>query len=140
MKKVITVGVFDLFHFGHLRLFKNIKKQFNEDVFLTVYVQDSDYILKFKPDSKVMYSTEDRVSMIKELRCVDDVQVYKSIGEDIEHMDFDVWVKGPDQIHEGFQKAIKYCNEHGKEIITLPRTEFISSTLVKDIISEKLKP
>ena len=26
MKKVITVGVFDYFHLGHLRLFENAKK------------------------------------------------------------------------------------------------------------------
>ena len=42
MKKVITYGVFDFFHFGHLRLLKNIKTYFNEDIFLTVFVQDSD--------------------------------------------------------------------------------------------------
>ena len=27
MKKVITVGVFDYFHLGHLRLFENAKKK-----------------------------------------------------------------------------------------------------------------
>ena len=31
--KVVTFGVFDMFHFGHLRLFENIKAKFGQDCF-----------------------------------------------------------------------------------------------------------
>lgn len=47
MKKVVTFGVYDYFHLGHLRLFKNAK---NLGDWLIVAVQDGDYILKTKPD------------------------------------------------------------------------------------------
>ena len=53
MKKVVTFGVYDYFHLGHLRLFKNAK---NLGDWLIVAVQDGDYILKTKPDAKVMYT------------------------------------------------------------------------------------
>lgn len=46
MKKVITFGVYDYFHLGHLRLFENAKALGD---YLVVAVQDEDYILKYKP-------------------------------------------------------------------------------------------
>lgn len=134
MKKVITYGVFDFFHFGHLKLLKNIKKHFNEDIFLTVFVQDSDYILKYKPNATILYSTQDRVEMIKELRCVDDVGIYGQVDEHIINTDFDVWIKGPDQTHKGFQQAVKFCQQNNKEIVILPRTKLISSSYIKELL------
>lgn len=135
-KTIITFGVFDMFHFGHLKLFLNIKKLCGENNYLTVLVQDSEYILKYKPQSKIFYSTEERVEMIKNLRCVDNVYTYKNVDEDIKNLSFDIWAKGPDQIHEGFQRAIKYCKENNKEVLILPRTEGISSTYLKGIVSD----
>ena len=60
MKKVITVGVYDYFHIGHLKLFKNAKKLGD---YLIVAVQDGDCILKTKPDAKVLYTTEQRIEI-----------------------------------------------------------------------------
>ena len=55
MAKILTFGVYDYFHIGHLRLFKQCKEHAD---FLVVAVQDGDYILKFKPDAHILYSTE----------------------------------------------------------------------------------
>lgn len=134
--KVVTFGVYDMFHFGHLRLFRNIKKQFGEESFLTVCVQSSDFILKYKPESKIFYSTEERVEMIKNIRCVDEVKIYENIFPDITEVEFDVWVKGPDQEHKGFQDAIKWCNENNKEVFIMPRTEGISSSYIKTMVQD----
>ncbi|MBQ8750507.1 MAG: adenylyltransferase/cytidyltransferase family protein [Alphaproteobacteria bacterium] len=46
MKRAITFGVFDLFHYGHLKLYQNIKKVCGLDTFLVVAVQDSEFIKK----------------------------------------------------------------------------------------------
>ena len=135
-KRIITFGVFDMFHFGHLNLFKNIKKQFGQDSFLIVCVQSSECILKYKPNSKILYSTEERVNMVKNIKLVDDVKIYDDIDVDIKQVDFDVWVKGPDQEHAGFQKAIEYCKNNNKEIFIMKRTEGISSTYIKNIVSD----
>ena len=131
MKVVFTVGVFDLIHIGHVNLFRRAKSQGDK---LIVAVQDSDFVLKFKPNSKLVYSTEERMYMVKSIRYVDDVVSYRTVDNIIKHVDFDVFVTGPDQIHEGFQNAMKWCKEQGKEVVVLPRTEGISSSWLKEQI------
>lgn len=128
MKKVITVGVFDYFHLGHLRLFENAKALGD---YLIVAVQDGDLILKTKPNAQVLYTTEQRVHMIESLRVVDEVIVYQDVDTTLPQVDFDIFAKGPDQVHAGFQRAVAWCEEHGKEVDILPRTPGISSSDIK---------
>ena len=56
---------------------------------------------------------------------------YRDVDTDIQGLDFDVFAKGPDQSHAGFQRAEAWCRAHGKEVVVIPRTENISSTLLK---------
>lgn len=128
MKKVITVGVFDYFHLGHLRLFENARRLGD---YLIVAVQDGDCILKTKPDAKVLYTTEQRIDLVKALRVVDEVIVYEDVDTILPKVDFDVFAIGGDQKHPGFQRALKWCKENGKEVITLPRTPGICSSDIK---------
>ena len=129
MKKVLTVGVYDMLHIGHMLLFKKAKELGDK---LIVAVQDESVILKYKPQAKMVYSTEERCFMVNSIKFVDEVIVYKDVDKDIQHIDFDVFAKGPDQCHEGFQNAVKWCEEHGKEVVIVPRTEGISSTLLRE--------
>ena len=128
MKKVITFGVFDYFHFGHLRLIENASKYGD---YLIVAVQDEAYIKKYKPNTDILYSTEQRIEMLRALRAVDEVVLYSDVSESIKLFDFDVFAVGADQQHSGFQKAIEYCNANGKEVVRLERTQGISSTLIR---------
>lgn len=134
--KVLTVGVYDLLHIGHVELYRRAKGLGD---YLIVAVQDSDYILKYKPSAKVLNSTEDRKTMIKSIRYVDEVISYTDVDKIVEEVDFDVFVTGPDQCHEGFQKAIKWCEEHGKEHTVLARTDGVSSSELKKKILDKLE-
>ena len=52
-------------------------------------------------------------------------------GHWAQYDDFDIFVTGPDQIHDGFQRAMQWCREHGKQVVVLPRTEGISSSQLK---------
>lgn len=135
MKKVFTVGVFDYFHLGHLRLFENAKKLGD---YLIVAVQDSDYILKYKPNANILYSTQQRIELIRALKIVDEVVIYKNVDDIISQIDFDVWAIGNDQTHAGFQRALNWCQENRKEVVRLPRTQGISSSQIKNEL-EKLK-
>lgn len=128
MKIVLTVGVFDLLHKGHVELYRRAKALGD---YLIVAVQDGDFILKYKPNAKIINSTEDRMYMIKSIRYVDEVVTYTDVDKSIKEIDFDVFVTGPDQCHDGFQRAIKWCMEHGKEHVILGRTEGISSSELK---------
>jgi glycerol-3-phosphate cytidylyltransferase len=128
MKKVLTVGVYDYFHLGHLRLFERARELGD---YLIVAVQDGDFILKFKPNAKVLYSTEERIEIVKSLRCVDEVVTYTAVDESIKDFDFDIFAIGEDQTHEGFQRAVKWCEENGREVIRMSRTPGICSSDIK---------
>jgi glycerol-3-phosphate cytidylyltransferase len=134
MKTILTFGVYDMLHIGHILLFKRAKELGDK---LIVAVQDGDFILKYKPEAKIVYSTEERCYMVSTIKYVDEVVVYKDVDKDIQHIDFDVFAKGPDQMHEGFQRAIKWCEDNGKEVVVLPRTEGISSTQLRAITFNK---
>ena len=135
-KRVLTVGVYDLLHKGHIELFRRAKGLGDH---LIVAVQDGDVILKYKPQAKVLNSTEDRVYMVQSIKYVDETIVYKGVDDIVKQVDFDVFVSGPDQIHAGFQKAIKWCEENGKEFTILARTNGVSSSELKAKIAEKQK-
>lgn len=128
MKKILTVGVFDYFHYGHLRLFKRAKALGD---YLIVAVQEGDYILRYKPEANVIYSTEQRIEIISALNVVDEVITYTDVDKIVKDVDFDVFVVGGDQNHAGFRRAEAWCKEHGKEIVCLSRTEGISSSDIK---------
>ena len=135
-RKVMTVGVYDLLHKGHVELYRRAKGLGD---YLIVAAQDGDFILKCKPTAQVMNSTEDRKYMIKAIRYVDEVITYTDVDKIVQEVDFDVFVTGPDQIHAGFQRAIQWCEEHGKEHIVLGRTDGISSSELKAKIAAKTK-
>lgn len=133
MKTVLTFGVYDLLHIGHILLFKHAKEIFlDEECRLVVAVQDGDYILKYKPEARMINTTDERVFMVSSIRYVDEVVVYRDVDIDIKNMHFDVFAKGPDQAHSGFQRAVEWCKANGKEVVVIPRTEGISSSMLRE--------
>ncbi len=128
MKKVITFGVFDYFHWGHLRLFERCKGLGD---YLIVAVQDGNNILKTKPNATILYTTEQRVEIISALRPVDQVIIYQDVDTTIKEIDFDVFAIGEDQVHAGFKRAEEWCNNNNKTVIRLPRTPGICSSDIK---------
>ncbi len=133
MNKILTFGVYDYLHLGHLRLFKQCKQYAD---YLIVAVQDGNYILKFKPDAKVLYSTEERVEMLEALRIVDEVVVYETVGVPaLEKIDFDILALGEDHVGARFDEITKWCEEHGKSVVRLKRTPGVCSSDIKNQIN-----
>lgn len=133
MTKILTFGVYDYFHLGHLRLFKQCKEYAD---YLIVAVQNGDYILKYKPDAKVLYSTEERVEILEALRIVDKVVVYDTVGvAALEKIDFDILALGEDHRGGRFDEVEQWCNEHGKKVVRLKRTPGICSSEIKKELS-----
>ena len=128
MIKVFTVGVFDYFHYGHLKLFERCKSYGD---YLVIAVQDGNSILKTKPNAKIMYTTEQRVEMVNSIKFVDNVIVYDDVDKIIEKVDFDIFIIGEDQNHAGFQRAVEWCNLNNKKVIRLTRTPNICSSEIK---------
>lgn len=129
MTKILTFGVYDVFHLGHLRLFKQCKEYAD---YLIVAVQDEEYIKKFKPEAKVIYSTEERVEIVSSLRIVDEVIVYSMVSvEELEKVEFDILALGEDHTGARFDKVIKWCIDNNKEVVRLKRTPGICSSDLK---------
>lgn len=121
-----------MLHIGHILLFKHAKELYpGEDCELIVAVQDGDYILKYKPGTSMVYTTEERMFMVGAIKWVDRVVSYRDVDEDIQKIEFDVFAKGPDQSHAGFQRAVDWCKTNGKTVVTIPRTEGISSSMLR---------
>lgn len=118
-----------MLHIGHILLFKRAKELGNR---LIVAVQDGEYIQKYKPGTNMIYTTDERLYMVSTIKYVDEVITYKDVDIDIQNVDFDIFVRGEDQNHAGFQRAIQWCEEHGKEVVMLSRTEGISSTMLRE--------
>lgn len=135
MRKVITFGVFDYLHLGHLRLFNNCKR--NGD-YLIVAVQDGDYILKYKPQAQVLYTTQERVEMVSALRIVDEVVVYQGVSpEFLSSVEFDVLALGEDQVGDRFTTVERWCKDNGKGVVRMKRTPDICSSKIKKVFDSE---
>lgn len=134
-KKILTFGVFDYFHLGHLRLFEQCKEHAD---YLIVAVQDEKYIRKYKPDANVLYTTKERVELISALQTVDEVVVYQALDSTIlEKIDFDILALGEDHRGDRFDAAEKWCEAHGKRVVRLKRTPGICSSEIKRELAAK---
>lgn len=131
MKRVLTVGVFDLLHWGHFELFRRCKELAGEDGKLIVAVLEDAVVTKYKPQAKLVYDWDKRVRMISALRYVDEVVPYGDVDVSIKGLDFTTFVVGPDQCHTGFQRAMQWCRDNGREVIVLGRTQGISSSQLR---------
>lgn len=136
MKKILTFGVFDYFHLGHLRLFKQCKEHAD---YLIVAVQDEEYILKYKPDAQILYSIAERVEILEELKIIDEVYVYETVSpETLEKIDFDILALGEDHKGERFDAVEKWCKNHNKDVVRLKRTNGICSSQLKTTVLHNL--
>lgn len=134
MRKILTFGVWDFFHYGHLKLFEQCKQYAD---YLIVAVQNEEYVEKFKPNACLLYNTEQRMEILKSIRIVDEVIPYNiACIEEWAGLDFDILALGEDHTGERFDRIIEWCNQNGKEVVRLKRTQGISSSLIKEKIRE----
>ena len=130
IKRVLTVGVYDLLHWGHFELFRRAKELAGPAGQLVVAVQQDEWVTKFK-DVKLVYDWNKRVKMISALRYVDEVVPYTAIDESIKKINFTVFAVGEDQTHSGFRRAIVWCRENGRDVVVMKRTLGISSSQIR---------
>jgi len=127
MKKVITYGSFDLFHYGHQRLLERAKKLGD---YLIVGVTSDDYD-RTRGKINAEQSLAERIAAVKATGLADLVIVEEYDGQkidDIKKYNIDTFAIGSDW--EGkFDYLGNYC-----EVIYLERTKGISSS---EIRSEK---
>lgn len=132
MKKVITYGTFDLLHQGHLNLLKKAKTLGD---YLIVGVT-SDTFDRERGKLNVRNNVLERVEAVKATGLADKVIIEDYIGQkidDIQKYNVDIFAIGSDWI--GY---FDYLREF-TEVVYLPRTEGISSTMLRAETTAEVK-
>lgn len=127
VKKIITFGTFDLFHFGHLRILQRARALGNE---LVVGVS-SDALNFEKKQKHPIFSQEHRLAIVSEIKGVTSVFVEESLELKREYIlreQADVLVMGSDW-QGSFDSFSDIC-----EVKYLERTQELSTTEYKNII------
>lgn len=138
MKKVLSYGVFDVLHRGHLNILTNATSLGDR---LVVAVQDDAGVMASKGQAPILTLAE-RMDQLRALPFVDEVIEYSAgPGKDavavfLREMP-DVVVQGDDWLYSGERTEIlALFKQNRTRLILLPRTEHISSTEIKRRISD----
>lgn len=124
MKKVITYGTYDLLHQGHVNLLRRAKELGD---YLIVGVT-SDSFDRGRGKLNVRNNVLERVEAVRATGFADEIIIEDYVGQkidDIQKYDVDIFAIGSD-----WEGKFDYLNEYCK-VIYLPRTEGISSTMLR---------
>ena len=129
MTKVITYGTYDLLHQGHINLLKRAKALGD---YLIVGVTNDNFD-RDRGKLNVRNNVLERVEAVKATGLADQIIIEDYVGQkidDIQKYDVDIFAIGSD-----WEGKFDYLNEFC-EVVYLPRTEGISSTMLRDSSQE----
>ncbi len=126
MKKILTYGTFDLFHYGHLRILQRAKA-LGDYLIVAVSTDEFNHI----KNKKSTYPYAERAAIVEAIKYVDQVipenDWEQKIDDIIKHK-IDIMVMGDDWRGK-FDYLKDYC-----QVVYLERTPNISSTEIKEDI------
>ena len=125
MKRVITYGTYDLLHQGHINLLKRAKALGD---FLIVGVTNDNFDRE-RGKLNVRNNVLERVEAVKATGLADQIIIEDYVGQkidDIQKYNVDIFAIGSD-----WEGKFDYLNEFC-EVVYLPRTEGISSTMLRE--------
>jgi len=136
---VYTVGTFDLLHVGHLALLEYCKTL--GDTFI-VGVASDEVVGSYKRNIPVI-PLQQRMEMLKALKCVDDVVSYEALDyvSNCKKLDVDIFVIGEDWGSKAHNIAVEeYLKSKGAKIVQVTYNPLTSSTKIKqDVIAQIYK-
>ena len=134
-KNVYVIGVFDLFHRGHVEFLKKAKALGQN---LIVAVNGDDMVASYK--RKPFYSEEDRLEIIKSCKYVQEAFIIRGYDNKqyIEAYNIDAIVHGNDWERNSYLHQIRvteeYLKEQNAELVLVPYTAGVStSNIIKQI-------
>ncbi len=129
---VYTSGTFDLFHIGHLNVLQKSKAL--GDI-LVVGVSTDEKVASYKKKAPII-KYEDRVAIIKNLKCVDLVVKQEVLTDPRLLVKYGVSVVtiGDDWKTKSLP-GMDWAKEHGLKTVYLPYTSGVSSTKIKETIA-----
>ena len=135
-----VAGVFDLFHIGHLNMFKRAKQQCN---YLIVGVVSDEQVMRNKKTTPYI-PFADRIEIVRSCKYVDEavkIPVNRPSTEDaFRKYRFDVQFSGSDYENDPEWLAKRtYLRQHGSDLVFFPYTESTSSSMLKESIKKREK-
>lgn len=132
-------GVFDLFHVGHLNMFKRAKEQCD---YLIVGVVSDESVMVNKKTMPYM-PFEERIELVRSCRYVDEAVALPTYNGDTDEAyrryHFDAQFSGSDYANDPVWLAKKaYLEKRGAEMVFFPYTQSTSSTKLKELIQKRL--
>lgn len=134
-----VAGVFDLFHVGHLNMFKRAKELC--DYLIVGMVCDETVRKNKKVEPFVPF--EERKAMVASCRYVDEIfeipETLSSVRESYRLLHYDVQFSGSDYENDPvWLEEQAYLRKRGSDLVFFPYTESTSSSKLKELISKKL--
>jgi len=127
---VYTVGTFDLLHVGHIALLEYCKTLGET---FAVGVASDEVVNSYKPNVPVIPLNQ-RMKMLKALRCVDIVRPYLELEyvSACQELDVDIFVIGEDWGNKPHNIAVEsFLKSRGKQIVQVSYNPQTSSTKIK---------
>lgn len=138
MKVGYTQGVFDMFHIGHLNLLNNARSQCDR---LIVGVNSDELVKSYK--NKVPVVCEQiRKTIVENIKSVDQAYVVDTLDkvEIRKEIPFDVIFIGDDwKGSQRWKDTQQMLKEYGVDVVFLPYTQDISSTILRTKKDEKVE-
>lgn len=133
-------GVFDLFHIGHLNMFKRAKEQCR---YLIVGVV-SDEGVRLNKQAEPFVPFEERIEIVRSCRYVDEAVKlplnFAGTRDMFKKYHFDVQFSGSDYEHDpAWLSEKKFLEKNGSTMVFFPYTQSTSSTKLKKAIESKIK-
>ena len=132
MKKVITYGTYDLLHQGHINLLRRAKALGD---YLIVGVTNDNFDRE-RGKLNVRNNVLERIEAVKATGLADEIIIEDYIGQkidDIQKYEADIFAIGSD-----WEGKFDYLSEFCK-VVYLPRTEGISSTILRNESQNSIK-
>lgn len=130
-----TTGVFDMFHVGHLNIIKRAKEQCD---YLIVGVSTDEIVETYKHKRPVI-PFDERMAIVEAIRYVDKVIPQTSMNkmEAYKALKFDVLFHGSDwKGSEMYEKIVADFEKVGVDVVFLPHTDGISSTIIREKVNK----
>ena len=122
-----------MFHIGHLNILKKAKERCD---YLIVGVSTDEVVESYKHRAPII-PFEERIAIIRELRCVDQAvpQVSMDKMEAWKKYHFDALFHGSDwKGSDMYNNMIEQFSKVGVDVVFLPHTEGVSSTLLSEVL------
>lgn len=125
--RVLCNGCWDLLHYGHLIHLEAARKMGDE-----LWVSVTDDLHVNKGPGRPIYPQEQRLALIKALRCVDRAFTNSTLIEALEFAKPQILVKGVDYRQGLHEVHEKYCRQAGIEIRYTSTPKMSATDLIRE--------